>query len=515
MQDRDIVTDKPLAWMKKNSQAFDIIFDLTKNQEKKLTDINIKEAMGVIRFEEKSPPNPMTAEEFLKNKLNNLQQQGRHVECDNERNPSILIYNSKEGDPKLNLNGRGRNSSGKQIVCRHLAKEVASRHMKGYSHDLSSVESIQRQPHCKDDDITDTSKILVQLFNAVNEGTTHPLLFPSDPNRQVSAYHNFFHPYSLGIQLKYIASNLACEEECSLLLHYVVPKKTITHVMAISIRHKKNGMYVVKFYDPEMTNMHRRALCKNLEDISELNIFNLWDVSTYIDYKQIKNCLGFSLTSLTKANNHLIVSVDEALKLEALKQFSHELMNKKSLNNEDCLQLLLASITLMPHTYTAKMKEFLMIYILESIKKSSDVGLILSYLSVSQFNILYDAMINNPMIDIKTIGDVISLESHLSVDRQESYYDYNIRPLVETAVDKLTQKNIKNAQFLEQISTLKNAKTICHLKAAIDMISDSFEGRDVLLNELKEVGIIDELAKFGYDFRSKAADTTLQKLKFT
>lgn len=157
-------------------------------------------------------------------------------------NPHVIIYNSKEGSPKIRLNGKGKDKKGNLIVCRQLADRVAAGRMKEYSTDLSTVKGIEAQDRLKNN-VHDTSKI-----------------------RFRSAYYNLFSLNNFGLQLRTIAENVGEGEECSLLF------ESENHAMAISIRHKDNGTYVVKFYDPNATNMHFRALCRDLDAIATLSI---------------------------------------------------------------------------------------------------------------------------------------------------------------------------------------------------------------------------------------------------
>lgn len=498
--------EKISSWVEKNLDAFDIFFDSKNSSEEKNIAPSVqtlKESLGVIRFEEHKTLKQTTTTQVLLNKSIYLQAQSRDftVVNDEDKQPCVIIYNSKEGDPNLNLNGKASDSLGRPIVCRHLAREVASRHMKGYFQDLSTIESIKKQPHCKDGDILEISTIIRQLFD-----TTHASkVTNSPPSTQTSAYYNFFPWQSLGAQLQAIATLLAYEEECSLLFKFVVPNNNVTHVMAISIRHKKDGTYVIKFYDPNETNIHRRALCKDLASISRLNIHNLWNPITHAALKIVGVCHGFSLYSLKIADSFLILNIDAGLNLEDLRWFSHEFINKQNSKGDNGLQLLLSSLSLNQGICRLKLKELLMVSILEFIDRASDVGKVLSYFSSIQFNLLYNNIINNPSKPIKSVGDYCLLDSYLPPERDELKF-YFIRPLVEKAINSYIsevnrfKQSKENPCFNAQIFALRQAKTASQLNAAIDDIYKSFLGRCTLLNALEKAGVLKELEKFGYKF---------------
>lgn len=59
---------------------------------------------------------------------------------------------------------------------------------------------------------------------------------------------------------------------------------TAGHSMAAIIRRKKNGLYVIKFYDPNTTLRHQRVICKNLKAISQLSINDFLSPQRIKDY---------------------------------------------------------------------------------------------------------------------------------------------------------------------------------------------------------------------------------------
>lgn len=200
----------------------------------------IKKALGIISMPEREKQ-PLSGD-VLDHKVRQISAGKRASSLTDRREKGYIVYDSKGGDPNLNLNSQVRDTWWRKIVCRHLAGFVAEKHMKGYHEDLASPTAIKAQAYLRENKF-DASGIL-----------------------NLSAYRNVFPPQVLGEQLQKIALLLQPQEECSLFFF------SGNHAMQISIRHKQDGTYAVKFYDPNRTNVHRRALFKKCEAIAALTL---------------------------------------------------------------------------------------------------------------------------------------------------------------------------------------------------------------------------------------------------
>ncbi len=537
------------SWVADNWEAFDILFESKNQEEKSIAEQEqaLKEALGVVKMLERQKPQNRAATNPVIEKAGRLRAQHRDFSILNDENgqPCVIIYNSKEGDPNLNLNKKARDEQGREVVCRHLSRVVAARRMKGYSEDLSTIEGIEKQPLCKEGDGPDMS-MLSKMIMEENKSELEVLKLL--PEIWASSYYNLFPKDRMAAQIYSISTLLASGEECSLLFEFVITQEDkANHVMALSIRHKWNGTYVVKFYDPNATNMHRLALCKDLKSIRLLNIDNLWDPITHDALKKVgsPNCL--MMYSLKKHVPYYHLYVDPKTALEDVKSFSIcVLLHKRGSLGEIGFQLLLSSLALNQDLSLERKRQFLLYSIVTAFKDASSLGDMLGCLSSTQFELLFDIIIKNPVKPIETCDDYLSLHDGLcfSPERREPlFYKFlpqllsliktsiefqailrilkepqkealldglykKIQPKVEEAI-KCYQKavsrfkpSLENPSWTSQITELREAKTLPELNAAVHTIHQKFLGRCTLLNVLEKTGVIKELVKLGYFYPS-------------
>jgi len=89
-----------------------------------------------------------------------------------------------------------------------------------------------------------------------------------DTNRirfKANEYH-FFEIEHLGNALSDISENLKDNQLLTMSLF------SENHVMAITINYYENKGYILKFYDPNSTNTHIRAICATIDDVKSLKI---------------------------------------------------------------------------------------------------------------------------------------------------------------------------------------------------------------------------------------------------
>ncbi|MGD9108705.1 MAG: ShET2/EspL2 family type III secretion system effector toxin, partial [Gammaproteobacteria bacterium] len=171
----------------------------------------------------------------------------------NEEN--IIIYRSAKGSEGTNYNGKAFDKNGGQIYCKHLAWYM-SLHSKKYHNHFKNIKSISEREKLKNNEY-DSSRIEYK-----------------------SKYYNFFLLKNFGNVLYSIAKKLEKDEQKVFMLN------SENHAMTLIIEHKfkknkkqdtkayLNSYYVVKFYDPNKTTMHKRAVCATLKDVQSLSIKN-------------------------------------------------------------------------------------------------------------------------------------------------------------------------------------------------------------------------------------------------
>jgi hypothetical protein len=155
-----------------------------------------------------------------------------------------LIYQSKQGEG-IHLNFKGKDKYNRPVVCRHLAGLVASKGMKDYAHILSSVRALEREPY-----------LASNIFDSRDAKISRYIAFSSIP--------------SFGQTLQETAQQVALNRESTFILG------SENHRMTLTIRHKElnndESHYIIKFYDPNKSDIHLRAICPNLKTIDSLSL---------------------------------------------------------------------------------------------------------------------------------------------------------------------------------------------------------------------------------------------------
>jgi hypothetical protein len=158
---------------------------------------------------------------------------------------NTLVYNSKFGSLDDAFNKKAKDVKGRLIECRHLAYEQLKLD-KTYHTEFSSIEKIANNLSLKEN-FHDENKI----------------------DRRANEYY-MFSLDKFGACLASFCEKTKLNDKQSMLLH------TRSHTMAVTIKHKPS-YFVIKFYDPNSTTAHKRALCKDTQAVKELQINNFLD----------------------------------------------------------------------------------------------------------------------------------------------------------------------------------------------------------------------------------------------
>jgi hypothetical protein len=108
-----------------------------------------------------------------------------------------------------------------------------------------------------------------------------------------SSYYHFFNLDELGVQLEGIAKTLKTNEKTSLLFN------AENHLMAFDIQKKsvRDGppVYIIKFYDPNITDKHIRIVCEDLLMLKKLSIHDLMsEAQSDAYFPKIKSAFFYS-----------------------------------------------------------------------------------------------------------------------------------------------------------------------------------------------------------------------------
>lgn len=235
-----------------------------------------KDALSIIKLES-NPSSKLDA------KLRKLEGEGggRDYELTDE---GILIYESKGGQGE-DLNAVVEDKHGKEIACRHLVGYLMSRPegIKDYHDEYADEESIQEVPY-------------------LNEN-----VYDDDPLDQSSTYYNFVALEDVGQTVHSLASELEVGEETRFFMD------SENHSMGLSIARKETedgSQYVIKFYDPNITDKHTRIICPDLERVGQLKIDHLMDESTQEQY--FPKFRTISLYSANQAPDKRPISVESS-----------------------------------------------------------------------------------------------------------------------------------------------------------------------------------------------------------
>lgn len=162
----------------------------------------------------------------------------------------LAIYKSK-GGTEANFNMKALDAREEKIACRQLVYGLLASDetgIKGYHERYGSKESIAEQDKLK--------------HNA----------FDVDQVAQRSSFYRFVNINRLGESLASVAEELEVGEETRLMFN------SENHAMGFSITRKATSegtQFIVKFYDPNITNSHQRIIAPSLESLRSLTIKHL------------------------------------------------------------------------------------------------------------------------------------------------------------------------------------------------------------------------------------------------
>lgn len=184
---------------------------------------------------------------YYSRKINSLEVRNRHIirGC-----PLYFTHASKGGDWEINNNNVKAEDEGFStvITCRHFAFAQLS-YNKDYHTMFSSLSNIRAIKSLKE-----------------NEFDSKRILFKADAYMLVNLAR-------LGESLQTICKYMKIGENKQLLFF------SINHAMSITIKYKDSSKdnperYIIKFFDPNRTTVHVRAICANLEAVSNLKIID-------------------------------------------------------------------------------------------------------------------------------------------------------------------------------------------------------------------------------------------------
>jgi ankyrin repeat protein len=201
------------------------------------------------------------------------------------RKSGVLVYQSKKGDLR-NLNCQVIDTDANLMTCRHLASFhafEAPRGIKDYHETLHTEESLKATPYLFDN------------------------RFDRDRLAYRSSFYHIFSHFALGQALKQVASILNDNEETTLLIG------TENHMMSVTIIRKKIGEnrahYIIKFYEPNQTNAHLRAICPTLKSIDDVS-FSLFLTKKKLTayFPKIKTAILSSNKMLKEGSPHVFIT---------------------------------------------------------------------------------------------------------------------------------------------------------------------------------------------------------------
>lgn len=229
-------------------------------------------------------------------KTNALNKVGRDYKLINDE---LLVYDSK-GGLGVNLNCEVLDRNGNEIACRHLASYLATESKRGikyYHVKFGQKERLANIPYLKNNEHDD-----------------------SDISRH-SDLHYLFSLDRFGKALAFICANLKAGEETSLLLG------TNCHLMCFTLLKKLTSnateQWIIKFYDPNVTDQHIRIIASSLSAIKTLTLSDLLDTDDLSLYEFEKPFVAFHSTKQAKSCPIEIVDVHDITRyLNAAMEFN-------------------------------------------------------------------------------------------------------------------------------------------------------------------------------------------------
>lgn len=210
----------------------------------------LRRSLGVrpIKTNQKSEQNidpnksvPDIVQDKLIKLLTNPKERERHISLVMDENNVLrgIVYDSKHAAPEVNLNGRVMSESGR-IVCRHLTDAVLGKGMKDLWKFFSTESGIRSQKGLRENK------------------------YDRDKIHKKSAFYELSKLSKFERQLSKLARILNRDEEFG--VHFY----SEMHAMGFGVLYKNSGAHVVKYYDPNFSNMYRRFL-GDIDIISRLN----------------------------------------------------------------------------------------------------------------------------------------------------------------------------------------------------------------------------------------------------
>ena len=239
----------------------------------------------------------------LKKKMSTLLRQNRRYLLTNS---GVLIYPSKNGIGQK-LNGKVLDHISKKITCRHLSGYLvfkSARGIKHYHENYGSREAISQIRYLRENE------------------------YDAKDRHKIFGYYAIFSCEQLGGHLKQVARCLKPGEETRLLLD------TENHLMVFTLLHKplsqNTSHYVIKFYDPNNTDKHSRAIAPSLGTINTLTMDEFLTQKKQRRYfKTFQTCV----LSATKEATHNIMTSVTTDDIESIIYFSLELNLSSTLSH--------------------------------------------------------------------------------------------------------------------------------------------------------------------------------------
>ncbi|MGD9108350.1 MAG: ShET2/EspL2 family type III secretion system effector toxin [Gammaproteobacteria bacterium] len=190
----------------------------------------------------------------------------------------ILIYKSKNGKEHENFNCEAKDKYKNNIECRHLSWFMLLNE-KEYHEKLKTLDLISSQNMLKNNHY-DSLKIEYQ-----------------------SKYCNIFLLENFGTVIHSIANDLKKKKRKKFL--FASENHQMSLIIHYKVDEKNNECYVIKFYDPNETTMHRRAICAKLKNVKNLSIT---DFLSYTEqhFPKLKSAVLFSPKKRKDTENQII-----------------------------------------------------------------------------------------------------------------------------------------------------------------------------------------------------------------
>ncbi len=172
----------------------------------------------------------------------------------------VLIYQDDYEARDINNNLRYGDYRGGAIACRHLSFEWLRRHKRKLPRTEHADEPRRDDPKAYHKKYRDYDGVISIATLRDNKYDNHQIQTKANQYIAVDSESN-----GLGLALHYLAKSMEAGETRLMTIG------SIDHLMAIAIERKvEPDRYIIKYYDPNKTVVHIRAICKNLDAVSSL-----------------------------------------------------------------------------------------------------------------------------------------------------------------------------------------------------------------------------------------------------